>query len=285
MSDLSEYDLYNNLTEEGLLEASNGRWGDPEEDDTPDDTSTDTPSTDDSSDSDSLDRPNTQEPPSVSTPQEIDGVPYSRIQELIEFDRRLAADKALQEHLLRFNQQPEPQSQLVPELDLDDPAIAYLYQQNQQTTAQLAELQKIIAANTVAIQDRQFADVKAVTTRAKANFQKTHQLTDEELEEISSIAGRSQVVNILSSGVDPITGATFDGSNPYLVVERALEISLPNSPLYNSRANKKVNDERKRKLSAVAGKGSAPAKSINPRDMTEAERRKAMIAEIAGLQE
>jgi hypothetical protein len=243
--------------------------------------------------------------PAPSAPLEIDGVPFERLKKLAAFDKELASDPALVEYLRNYNssqnqnqaQEPPTPVTLPPDIDLDDPTVAYLYQlqlQNQslinEYRSRLDEVSRFVQHNTNEIQVRRQMEVEALVRRGSESFKQQHNLTDEELSRVKDVAGKLQVVNVLSTGFDPITGAQVS-TDPLTILDRALEIAYWQIPELRNRQissvieetvqTKKASDKRKKKLAAISGSSGSAPRSDSSAPKTEAERRQRMIAEVA----
>lgn len=179
--------------------------------------------------------------------------------------------------------------QEVPELDLDDPAIRFLLQQQQQLAEQVQMLAGGVQQTQSQQQAQQQAQNEALIKRAMTSFQTEHSLNDDSMNNIRQAAARLNVLPSLMQGVDPITGAP-SRPDPLTAMERAFEIAMMMSPEHRQQefareVQRRVTDSRrKQKLAGLSGSsGSVPR--TTPAPTTEQGRRSAMIDEIRQMQE
>lgn len=183
---------------------------------------------------------------------------------------------------------PFPAVEPPPGLDLDDPAIRTLYEQHLAQQQRVQNLEAFVQSQAQVQQANQAAQSTAMVRRASESFRQAHNLEQQDIEKLSNIAGRMQLIPALMSGTDPYTGLPTR-PDPLAAVERALEIAYFATPEYRDRENAaataraKENATRKQRLAAVQGSsGSVPRTSPQP-PTNEQDRRSAMVRDMAAM--
>jgi hypothetical protein len=219
-----------------------------------------------------------------------------RIAAYYRFEQELQTNPAFRDYLSRF---PQAQSEALapasttpsepeaPPLDLDDPNIKYLYEQNQALLSRLEQIATTSQTTQEAIFAQQREATANIVERAVGSFQKEHGLSDNEILKVRQIAGNNQWVPIYQSGTDPVTGLPTD-KNPYNAVERSLELAMAFVPeLQNKKVEAKVeeargNTTRKKKLAGIGGNSGSVPRAV-PKPQTREDYRTAMVKEVAEL--
>jgi len=215
-------------------------------------------------------------------------LPRAQLESYLAFEERLRSDPKLMEHLQAYGRPVEPPKPVVPpEVDLDDPNIRYLYEQNQALQDQL----KNIGAGVQAQQAQTLADresqIRALANRAVSSFKAQHSLNDEEINEVRGVASRINAVNSYMAGVHPITGQKVD-PDVLAAMDCALEIAYNSMPQFMTKRHEQEvqrqldNKNRKKKLAKVgANSGSVPR--TPPPAANPAERHKQFVEEVRGM--
>jgi hypothetical protein len=181
-----------------------------------------------------------------------------------------------------------PAAPSLPELTDDDliddntrALYTYAKAQQEQVAALDARLRQISDV-TMAREQEEFTSLLRTT---RATFQKSHDLNDAQMDQIQGVAERLNVVPSLMRGVDPITG-TPSPRDRTTAINRAFDIAYNFIPEFHDRAiNEAVTERskatrRKQRLAGIGGTGGSMPKS-EPVPTNEAERRQAMIREVA----
>lgn len=155
---------------------------------------------------------------------------------------------------------------------LDDPELGPMYrviQAQQHAIAQ--QSQQLAFVSDIAVSRAQ-EELGARVTAGLNQFKEAKSLSDDQLTQINEVAVRLNVMGSLSSGIDPITGATVP-RDPQSAAYRAMEIAYWQMPEYRdiefqSQLQQRVTDQkRKRKLAGVSGgSGSVPRTTTVPSD-------------------
>lgn len=182
----------------------------------------------------------------------------------------------------------DPQVQPQQELDLDDPNVRYLLEQQQALSQQIQMLASGVQETQQQQQARAQAENDSMIRRAMTSFKEQRGLTDEQMESVRISAARLNVLPGLMQGVDPITGAPSK-PDPLTALDRAFEIAYMMTPEHRQREfgreiQRRVEDSRrKQKLAGISGSsGSVPR--TQPAPTTPQGRRAAMIDEIRQMQ-
>jgi hypothetical protein len=234
-------------------------------------------------------------PPSSTPPESIDfgdGLKLDREQARIyaEFHQFLQdnpefAEVSRDAWIKVQKDKEEPPTPIVPEeLDLDDPNVKFLWDQLQSTRQDLdAALQRITSSEAV-ISTQAQATTESLVNRAVASFQKQHDLSPDQMNQIRGVASRLEVLPSLMAPVDPITGQARK-VDPLAAIESALDTAYWSMPEYRDAELERLteqraaDDKRKRNLSSLGGSsGSVPR--TPPKPQTKEELRQAMVAEI-----
>lgn len=172
-----------------------------------------------------------------------------------------------------------------PDLDLDDPAIRHLYEQNQAQAAALNDLRDQVHSHDDFLNRQQQETSASLVARARSSFQQQYELDDAQMERIEQVAAGLQVLPALAQGFNPATGQ-YESPDTLAAIERALELAYWTQPETRQREYQRQADQsklvtkRKQKLAAVSGNsGSVPRTS--PAPQTQEGRRTAMIQEVA----
>lgn len=189
--------------------------------------------------------------------------------------------------------QPEPQPKTatddkIPDgIDLDDPAIAALWNQLQSEREHISRLEAMVEQHDDYVTHATQQTTQSLMNQARATYKETHNLSDTDMEKVYDVAGRLQVLPALLAAVDPVTGLPRQ-IDPLAAMQEAFEIARWNVPELREREmqlkvdEQKSDTKRKKKLSSLGGtSGSVPKTSPEPK--TEQERRAAMIAEVASM--
>lgn len=224
-----------------------------------------------------------------------------------KFNQRLAADPKLQYWLGAYDPDrvptpgahvgeeqptapatpPQPVEDTIPEdVDLDDPTIKFLYEQNKKLQEELRAVQGVTAQTYEQQVQAQRQAVDGLIKTAKTSFAESNKLTEEEANKILDVAGRMGAAQTYMAGTDPRTGLPIINPNPIEAVTTAMEMAMWALPEFR---NKLVTAEaktaradriKKSKLTAISGNSGSTNRST-PAPKNDAELRAAMTAEIA----
>lgn len=252
-------------------------------------------------------------------------VPISRLQAYAQFDEEFQSDSGLRQAVLDYYAQqglgspvppttgvgtemvpqsppapqpspsptypapfPDSQPQVPPGVDIDDPNVQFLVQQNQQLQQQIQMLAGGVQHTVQQQQAREQAEHNSMINRAMTSFKDQRGLDDTQMETVRMAAARLNVLPSLMAGVDPITG-TPTKPDPLTALDRAFEIAYMQIPEFRTREFGRViqqrvtDNRRKQKLAGLSGSsGSVPRTSPAPTDAPG--RRAAMIDEIRQMQ-
>lgn len=233
--------------------------------------------------------------PGISIPRES-ALSYWQFESILRADPELRRTVDERIRLLRGetagggSASPHEPSPVLPELDedsLEDPALKALYdyaKAQQQHNAALEQRVRQLSDVTIS---RESEELAALVTREKDSFQKSHSLTPDEMNRVESVALRLNVVPALMQGVDPVTGAAVPRDRT-AAIQRAYEIAYYWLPEFREREfqaavqDRAKSQQRKQRMAGIGGSsGSVPKQA--PALRTEADRRKAMIAEVATM--
>jgi hypothetical protein len=201
----------------------------------------------------------------------IDGIPWTRDQmeaaaRFAAAARQAASDPLRAQHLadvLEGRWQPEQAAQTPPpDVDLEDPAIAYL-------ASRLDQISQQVASYTTAQQQvyddmaaRRQAEANSVYTRARASFQSEHALSDDEMARVDAKAAELNVLPGLMRNADLLTATT----QAFTLGLRSDE-TLYQRDLQRAAAAERDLRTRKAKANSVsAGSGAAPREPSKPQD-------------------
>ena len=172
-----------------------------------------------------------------------------------------------------------------PDLDLDDPVVKHIWTELQTTRQQLDAASKVLTRHEQQISTANASTAQSLLAKAQETFQTTKKLNSDEMTKVRQVAERMNIVGGLMSPLDPITGLprTVD---PVKALEKAFDIAYNEIPEFRSRivtemvTQTKTEQDRKRKLTSLQG-GSGSVPRGTPAPKTEADRRAAMIKEVA----
>lgn len=177
----------------------------------------------------------------------------------------------------------------VPEgIDLDDPAIAALWNQHVDQLAQMEQLRQTLAAHDTYINQSQLQTTESLVNTARTSYQTEHNLSNEEMGRVFDLTAQLQIIPALMQSADPATGLPRQ-VDPLAAMNQAFEVARWQIPELREREIEsrleagKADNKRKKQLSSLGGSsGSVPKSKPEPRN--EAERRAAMIEMVAGFQ-
>lgn len=236
-----------------------------------------------------------------SGPQTVQ-LTQAQVQSYYLFEQRLAQDKALAEYLANFdpdksNSAPSPGAEgqhgdstppagpSLDDLDMDDPNVAFLVKQYQDLQRSLDEIKQGVTRHDTVINTQAQQQAQSIVTKVTGDFKTAHDLNDEEIQNLSSIAARTGVINTYMAGIHPITGLPVP-PDPIQAMNLALDMALHSTPEFREKENRRIlnqqRQERSRanKASALSGNsGSSPRG--NPVPKNDAERRSLMVQEVA----
>lgn len=179
---------------------------------------------------------------------------------------------------------PEP-----PEgIDLDDPAIAALWNQHVDTLAAQTRMEEMLRQHDDWINRSSRETLQSLTQEARQSYQTEHNLSDAEMAKVYEVAGSLQVLPSLMQPTDPITGVPR-AVDPMAAIKQSFEIARWQIPELREREvqllveQRKPEEQRKKKLSSLGGSGGTAPKT-KPEPKTEADRRAAMIEQVAAYQ-
>lgn len=173
------------------------------------------------------------------------------------------------------------------QLDLEDPAIKFLWDTIQgqqaeiQRTRQTVEQTQQLTAQQVSQQVNDQYEVAA------KGFKTKYELEDKDLTHLSEVAARMGVMPQLLSGVDPLTGLPVR-PDVIAAVDRALEIAYFTDPTYRQREwerqgkQRRSDAQRQQRLAAVSG-SPASVPRTSPAPTTAEGRKDAMLGEVASM--
>jgi hypothetical protein len=160
------------------------------------------------------------------------------------------------------------------DLDLDDPAVKFLWEQQQ------ALQQQVFYQNQELIR-RQQVEQGADIERAVTNWNTQYHLDDAA---ISDIRVRAAKLNVLGNMI-------ANGISVYDATVNVLEAAFWGDPTYrdqylraqaqDNKDNERTQRSKNKKLGALAGRGTTTSNPKPPSEMSKSERNEAMIAEIA----
>lgn len=182
-----------------------------------------------------------------------------------------------------------PPTREIPEgIDLDDPAIAALWNQHTATLDHIARLEATVQAHDQYVTNTSQQQMETLLNQARVTFKEKHSLTEAEMQKVYDVTGRLQVLPALLSPVDPVTG-TPRQIDPLSAMGEAFELARWNIPELREREmqlkvdEQKTDTKRKQKLSSLGGSSGSTPRTV-PEPKTQAERREAMIAAVAAAQ-
>lgn len=186
--------------------------------------------------------------------------------------------------------QPSAFQPLTPpeDVDLEDPAIAALWGIIQQQHGQIAQLSTGVQQTMDAHVANARANSQSVYKRAAESFRNAHELDDNDINILSQVASRLQILPALMQGIDPLTGVAVR-PDPLAAVERALEIAYFTVPEYRSREfqrsvkQQQGDAQRKKNLAAVGGTAGSAARTTTPARPGTPESRQEMVKEVAAM--
>lgn len=172
-------------------------------------------------------------------------------------------------------------------LDLDDPAIKFLWDQHVAQQTVVADLQAQVGRTQDFVTNQQMQQTESMLNTATAAFAEKHHLTAEEMQKVRDVTGRLQVLPALLSPFDPITAAPRQ-IDPLAAMDEAFMMAMWNIPEFREREvaarveEQKVDTKRKGKLASLGGtSGSIPRTPAAPTN--KQERTAAMVAEVAEM--
>lgn len=188
---------------------------------------------------------------------------------------------------------PEPVGEFTPPeppegVDLDDPAIAALWQQHVDTLAWQARTEALIRAHDNYISQSAQETMQSLANQARTSYQQENNLSDSEMAKVYELAGALQVLPALMQPVDPVTGLPRP-VDPLAAMKQSFDIARWQIPELREREvqtlaeSRSTESKRKKKLSSLGGSGGTAPKT-KPEPTTEAGRRAAMIEQVAAYQ-
>jgi hypothetical protein len=170
----------------------------------------------------------------------------------------------------------------------DDPRVVAMFRQMEEQNRQIADLTRGLQARDASQVVQAAQTQQAIVERGARSFQEQHSLTDDEIRRLRGIAGRMGHIDVLMTGVDPITNLP---ARPDLLesTERALEIAMYADPYFRQRmidaalAAQQTRNRKRQKLAGVGGSsGSVSRTATAPAPGTPAARN-AMIGEVGQM--
>lgn len=174
----------------------------------------------------------------------------------------------------------------LPTLDLEDPTINTLWQTIQAQKQQLELLNRNVASVAEQQQARAMAEARAMYQSAAESFKAEKGLDDEDVANLTQIAGRLGVVQSLVSGTDPLTGLPVP-VDQISAARRALEIAYYVTPEYRERdfrqsvEQRRKDESRRQLLGSVGGSPGSVARTRPAPTPGSPEARNEMIREVA----
>lgn len=174
-----------------------------------------------------------------------------------------------------------------PNLDLDDPSIAALWNIVQSQQQQLAATQQTVQSAAATSQAQVAQQMNSYYETASTGFATKYSLESSDIEHLSGVAARMGVLPQLMSGVDPLTGVPVR-PDPIIAIDRALEIAYFTDPTYRQREwerqgkARKEDAQRQQRLAAVSG-SSASVPRTTPAPVDAAGRQQSMLAEVGQM--
>lgn len=175
-----------------------------------------------------------------------------------------------------------------PDLDLDDPVQARLWQEIQDTRARLGELSQQQQQAQQFVQSQTEASSTALIDRAKASFIQQHNFTSEDMTEVENVAARLNVLPSLLNAVDPVTGVPRK-VDPLQALETAFDLAVWQIPrlrdqqIAEFQAQARQDNKRKKKLTSLGGSSGNVPRQTNEVPNSPQERRAAMIKEVGDM--
>lgn len=273
------------------------------------------PDAEDSGHSESVEQPEGESLPAEETPPPVIYPEFFEIDEGLKLDRQTALSYAQFEAFLAENPKvveaiqqavlaaqgadsepitspapasatPEQQASTPPpNLDLENPEVAYLLEQINEQKKLTQEALDLVKRHESQLTTQTEATTQSIVDRAKASFQQERGLTSEQMDNLSKIAAQLNVLEGQLSPVDPVTQLPRK-VDPLAAVEKALDIAYWTIPEYRDKeisrrldANRK-DQQKKQKLSSLGGSsGNTPREPQTPQ--TKEDIRNAMIREVA----
>lgn len=238
-------------------------------------------------------------PAEETPPAPEHGLSPEQIAAYTQFDTLLANNPALSQYVnavlngeLTVEQATQQAQQALapvaetppPDLDLDDPNIKHLWDQYQAQGDMVRDLRQRVETHDDFLQRQHREANESYINRATASFKERFELSDEEVQHISQIAGGLEILPALKNGFNPLTGQ-YERPDAIAAVERALEIAYWNHPEYRNREyqrqmdQQKTDNKRKQKLAAVSGNSGSVPRS-RPTPQTREGRHAAMVQEV-----
>lgn len=188
---------------------------------------------------------------------------------------------------------PAPTGFVIPEgIDTTDPGTQWLVNQlreqheyRQRLDQQLGLLTQSVQQSTMQQQHEQRRQNETHVNQAVSQFKEDKGLNDGELAHIRQVAANLNVLEPLTKGVDPFTGAPTE-VDLTAAIYKAMDIALNSMPEYQERVAQRLAKQqqqdttRKGKLTALSSPSGSGSRTPRP-PANEAERRNAMIASVA----
>jgi hypothetical protein len=202
-------------------------------------------------------------------------------------DARLGQDQAFRDHVAAYGK-PAPKPATPPDIDLDDPNIKFLYEQNLELQRRIAQTGQVVTQTQQQQQEELANRTVALVNRAAASFQKEHELTDDQMKSLRVAAANMGAVNTYMDGRDPITNEPIPNPDILGAIDRALTIAFRARDDFVQESQDKTvrrqldNKTRRQKLAKIGGNsGSQPRTPPVPTDAKG--RREAMLAEVTAF--
>lgn len=178
-----------------------------------------------------------------------------------------------------------PAAQQAPDdLDLDDPTIKRLWDENQTTKQQLAAASEVLTRHEAAIQAQTQDTTQALVNRAVSDYATKHAMDEAQVTRLRQQAARLNIIGSLVDPFDPVTGLPRQ-VDPVAAVHEALDVAYWSTPEFRQQAmdtamRSHVEGLRKKqKLTSLGGSSGSVPRTPQP-PANETERHNAMIAEV-----
>lgn len=181
-----------------------------------------------------------------------------------------------------------PLPSLPSNLDFEDPSVQAMVAISAAQQRRIEELQSQFSQVEQSVQQRRVADAQEIINAATTSFQRTYNLPDEIMADISQTASRMiEPARQYMGGVDPRTGTRVT-PDPYKATEVTFEMAYWNTPsarafeIERQSTHRQKTSARKAKLGGVGGSSGSASRAPRPlHDETTREGREQAAIEFA----
>ncbi len=165
--------------------------------------------------------------------------------------------------------EPERPAPPPAELDLDDPAIAWLAQRVEAQQAQLESYREALGRHDQIISQRELQESQSLYTRAYRDFQKEHALTDEEMNRVDRTAASLNVLPHLVQGRSRLEA-----------LEEAFKLGMrADDDLYQRALTRQAEQDRTVRAKKAKAASIASTSGVTPREASPPRDRQAAMIE------